>query len=221
MKTLIIILLIFVCNTQIANSQDSLKANCGMDRIHEYTLAEKIEAKPDFSYFKDSIIWVNPSDSIYINKNLTMSNKEFFKPKIDWLEGLENTAWTLAGATAFGIADYVLYKGVFENKDKTFYRYLIQPVLDLTIGYALYKLSGDNIKVSIGYGLLRLGGWADEIFYNIHGLKHDKYGGNFNPTASHLWFTFPTGWVKKDITVGDHQFNLGFTMSINFLLQSL
>jgi len=221
MNKLLIILLIFVA-TSFASGQDSLKANCGMDRIHEYTLAERIEAKPDFSYVKDSVIWVNPSDSVYINKNLTISKEEFNKPKVDWIEGLENTAWTLAGATAFGIFDYVLYKEVFEGKEnKDLYRYLIQPALDLTIGYALYKLSGDNIKVSIGYGLLRLGGWADEVFYNIHGLKHDKYGGNFNPTASHLWWTFPTGLIKKDITVGDHQFNLGFTLSINYLLQTL
>ena len=223
MKTLIIILLIFVA-TSFASGQDSLKANCGMDRIHEYTLAEKIEAKPDFSYLtvKDSVIWINPSDSIYINKSLTMSNKEFFKPKIDWLEGLENTALSLSGTVVFGIFDYVLYREVFMNKgNKDLYRYLIQPLLDITIGYALYKLSGDNIKVSIGYGLLRLGGWADEIFYNIHGLKHDKYGGNFNPTASHLWWTFPTGWVKKDITIQEHQFNLGITLSINYLLQTL
>ena len=171
---------------------------------------------------QDSVIWENPSDSVYINKNLTISKEEFNKPKVDWIEGLENTALSLGGTVVFGIFDYVLYREVFMNKEnKDLYRYIIQPLLDVSIGYALYKISGDNIKVSIGYGLLRLGGWADEVFYNIHGLKHDKYGGNFNPTASHLYWTFPTGWIKKDITVGDHQFNLGFTMSINFLLQTL
>ena len=191
MKTLIIILLILICNTQIANSQDS-------------------------------VIWVNPSDSVYINKDLTLSKKEFNKPKTDWLEGLENTGWTLGGTVVFGIADYILYRNIFmKGGNMDLYRYIIQPALDITIGYALYKISGDNIKVSIGYGLLRLGGWGDEVFYNIHGLNHTKYGGNFNPTASHLWWTFPTGLIKKDITVGDHQFNLGFTLSINYLLQTL
>ena len=158
-------------------------------------------------------------DTIYID---TAFSKLKEKPKTDWLKGLENTGWTLAGATVFGIADYILYREIFMNKEnKDLYRYVIQPLLDISIGYALYKITGDNIKVSIGYGLLRLGGWADEVFHNIHGISHTKYGGNFNPTAEHLWWTFPTGWFKKDITVGDHQFNLTFTMSINYLLQTL
>jgi len=113
MKYIIIILLIFVA-TNIASGQDSLKANCGMDRISKVNL---------------------------IDRNVRM---EYLKNKIDkktleeeLLEDIEIDGWTIGIDGMF--LDLILFQMI---DNKSLYHNIIQPTYRIGIGSLIYHNYG-------------------------------------------------------------------------------
>ena len=97
----------------------------------------------------------------------------------------ENVAYSTGGVVLFGVADYVLYQEL-KDGDLSVYRYIIQPALDLIIASTLYLIT-DDIKVSIGYGVMRMFGGADAIYYTCYG----SWGGDNKTGFKHLKYFVP------------------------------
>ena len=121
----------------------------------------------------------------------------------------ENVVYSTGGVVLFGVADYVLYNEL-KDGDLSVYRYIVQPALDLAIGSALYLLT-DDIKVSISYGLMRMSGASDLVYYGLYGgFGNDKERG-FTHLKSFIPFT-----SKR--SVADILAWNGFTITVTIFL---
>lgn len=117
----------------------------------------------------------------------------------------ENVGLVTSGIVVCGVADYVLYNEL-KDGDLSVYRYVIQPAIDLLIGGTLYWLT-DDIKVSLSYGLMRLTGCSDLVYYACYGgfgndienkFKHFKY---FIPFTSERSLGDVIAWGGMGISI--------------------